>query len=177
MYSEAMASPLLLMLAAAAKPQGRSEWGHRALSPPTLADPFPFLFPFPFPFQEAKPNQKMPVLSRSPLLLAGEPPSLRGGGISRARLTPEHWEHPWACAHPPGRVQWLQAWPEESAEPGDPGEWGVMRVGTPPTRLLKPLVKPLTEDTVISVKTAVGSPVQGPLSSPSPDKTHPGTTS
>lgn len=56
--------------------------------------------------------------------------------------------------------------------PGDPGEWGVLRAGTPP-----PPLKLLTKDTVISARMTAGFHAQGPLPSPSPDKTHPGTMS
>lgn len=133
----------------------------RALTPP--AHPFPFLFPF--PFQEAKPDQEVPKLPWSPLILTGNPPSL--GCASRARLAPEGQEHPWACPCPPGRGQQLQPVWGESAVPGDSGELGVLRAGTP----TPPSVKPLSKDTMISV----GFHVQGCLCSPFPDKTHPGT--
>lgn len=42
---------------------------------------------------------------------------------------------------------------------------------------LKPLAEPLTKDTAISARTAVGSHTQGHLSSPLPEQNHPETMS
>lgn len=82
MYSEAVASPSRSRLLLPQNPSAGASGDSRALTPLHAPSPSSSLFPSsslsPFSFQEAKPDQEVPALPQSPLLLAGEPPSQGG---------------------------------------------------------------------------------------------------